>query len=81
MTLLDASINSYLRVLSFPDHDERELSDLESRLIHLGFHYGETVRITKKAPVFKEPLLVEVRGRMIAMSRDEASLIQVEVLP
>lgn len=81
MTLADAALHSRLKVLSFPDKDLEELSDMESRLIHLGFHHGGIVKVVKKAPLFKEPYLVEVRGRMIAMTRDEALLISVEVLP
>jgi Fe2+ transport system protein FeoA len=48
--------------------------------MHLGFFYGETIRIVKKAPLFNEPFLVEVRGRMVALSKNEALLVQVEVL-
>lgn len=80
MTLVEAALNSRLRVVSFPDENTAELSDLESRLIHLGFHFGEVVRVMKRAPLFQEPLLVEVRGRMVAMSKEEASMVQVEVI-
>lgn len=68
-----------LIVRSFPVHETRDFSDIESRLMHLGFIDGETIRVTKKAPLFKEPLLVEVRGRSVALSFSEAELIQVEV--
>lgn len=47
--------------------------------MHLGIMDGETIRIVKKAPLFKEPLLIEVRGRSVALSFDEAALVQVEV--
>lgn len=81
MTLIDATLNSRLKVTSFPDQDLNELNDLQSKLIHLGFHHGEVVRVLKKAPLFGEPILVEVRGRMVAMSRSEAECVTVEVLP
>ena len=68
-----------LVVRSFPIHEEKEISDIESRLMHLGFIHGEVIRVTRKAPLFKEPILVEVRGRMVALSADEANLIKVEV--
>jgi Fe2+ transport system protein FeoA len=80
MNLSNATLLVKLRVLSFPDQDLRELCDLESRLIHLGFHHGGVVRVMKKAPLFNEPLLVEVRGRLVAMSRAEADLIIVEAM-
>ncbi len=73
-------MNANLVVRSFHTDEERELSDLESRLMHLGFLHGEVIRVTRKAPLFKEPLLVEVRGRSVALSFDEASLVTVEVL-
>lgn len=80
MTLNQAPLNAQLIVRSFSHHDEREFSDIESRLMHLGFIAGELIKITKKAPLFKEPLLVEVRGRMIALSASEASMVDVEVV-
>ncbi len=73
-------MNANLVVRSFHTDEERELSDLESRLMHLGFLHGEVIRVTRKAPLFKEPLLVEVRGRSVALSFDEASLVTVEVV-
>lgn len=72
-------MNTKLVVRSFTIHEERELSDIESRLMHLGFLDGEIIRITRKAPLFQEPLLVEVRGRSVALSFDEAGLVLVEV--
>lgn len=73
-------MNTKLVVRSFTIHDVKEFSDIESRLMHLGFMDGEIIRITRKAPLFKEPLLVEVRGRSVALTYQEASLVSVEVL-
>lgn len=72
-------MNKKLKVRSFSIQELREFSDIESRLMHLGFLDGEIIKITRKAPLFKEPLLVEVRGRSIALSFDEAELVSVEV--
>ncbi len=80
MTIDQAPLNQKLTVLSFSLEDERELSDIESRLMHLGFFHGEAIRILKKAPLFNEPFLVEVRGRMVALSQVEAALVKVKVL-
>jgi Fe2+ transport system protein FeoA len=79
MTINQAPLNTKLIVKSFMPQDVGEFSDLESRLMHLGFIAGEEIRITRKAPLFKEPLLVEVRGRAVAMTFDEAGLVSVEV--
>lgn len=80
MTINQAPLNTRLVVRSFSIHDEGEFSDIESRLMHLGFMDGEVIRVTRKAPLFREPLLVEVRGRLIALSREEAALVSVEVI-
>lgn len=80
MTIDLAPLNQKLRVRSFGPHEGKDLSDLESRLMHLGFFEGEIIRIMKRAPLFQEPFLVEVRGRMVALSRAEARLVLVEAL-
>lgn len=80
MTIKEAPLNIRLIVRSFSIHDEREFSDIESRLMHLGFMDGEVIKVTRKAPLFQEPLLVEVRGRLVALTADEARLVSVEVL-
>lgn len=79
MTINQAPMNTRLTVRSFSNHEARDFSDIESRLMHLGFIDGELIKITRKAPIFKEPLLVEVRGRSIALSFSEAEMISVEV--
>ncbi len=79
MTINQAPMNTKLIVRSFPIQEVREFSDIESRLMHLGFLDGESIKVTKKAAFFKEPLLVEVRGRSVALSFSEAELVSVEV--
>jgi ferrous iron transport protein A len=79
MTINQAPLKTILTVRSFATDESRDFSDIESRLMHLGFIDGETIRVVKKAPLFKEPLLVEVRGRSVALSFDEAELVLVEV--
>jgi Fe2+ transport system protein FeoA len=80
MTLNEAALNQRLKVLSFSDEEQLELNDLESRLIHLGFHFGSMISIVRRAPLFQEPLLVEVRGRLVAMTLSESQLIKVEAV-
>ena len=79
MTINQAPMNTKLIVRSFPIQEVREFSDIESRLMHLGFLDGEPIKVVKKAALFKEPLLVEVRGRSVALSFSEAELVLVEV--
>lgn len=79
MTISDAPLHAKLKVTSFHSDDHVFLNDLESRLMLLGFIHGEIITIKKKAPIFKEPLLVEVRGRMVALTKSEAQLVDVEV--
>ena len=80
MTINQAPLKKKLLVKSFPDHETKELSGIESRLMHLGFISGQEIKVTKKAAFFQEPLLVEVRGRSVALTAQEASLVEVEVI-
>lgn len=79
MTINQAPMHVNLKVSSFSVHETRELSDIESRLMHLGFIQGAHIKIKKRAPLFGEPFLIEVRGRLVAMSLSEALLVEVEV--
>lgn len=79
MTINHAPMNTKLIVRSFHIQEVRDFSDIESRLMHLGFLDGEIIKVVKKAAFFKEPLLVEVRGRSVALSFSEAELVNVEV--
>jgi Fe2+ transport system protein FeoA len=79
ITINEAPLNKNLVVRSFRPGEDRKFSEIESRLMLLGFLEGELVKIIKKAPVFKSPFLVEVRGRQIALSKDEAKMVKVEV--
>jgi len=79
ITIKEAPLNRKLVVRSFSVDEERTFTDIESRLMHLGFFDGQIVKVTKKAPLFNEPLLVEVRGRLVALSSEEASLVCVVV--
>jgi len=80
MRINQAPVNKKLRVQSFQSDEFREFSDVESRLMHLGFMAGELVRVARKAPLFEGPFLVEVRGRYVALTSEEAGLVLVEVI-
>ena len=49
-----------------------------TRMMQLGFISGEDLTLIRRAPLFGEPLLVEVRGSQFAISRAEAELIEIE---
>ena len=51
-------------------------SDFTSRLREIGFTKGEELRLVGIAP-FGEPLLVELRGAIVALRKKEAQCIQV----
>jgi len=57
------------------------LSDVESRLMHLGFIEGAKIVVKRKSPLLNGPLLVEVRGRVVALTHSEAELVRVELCP
>ena len=77
MKINQAPLFKKMTVRSFELSEARELSDAESRLMHLGFIHGATVELKKKAPFFEGPYLVEVRGRLVALTKDEAELVSV----
>lgn len=57
---------------------EKTQQDLFAKLTHFGFFPGARVCINQLAPIFKDPLLVEVEGSTVAISRAYARLIQIE---
>ncbi len=62
---------------------EVDLKDLDensiSKLLHFGFVEGERIKLITKVPIFKEPLLVEIRGSQIALTKREARLITIRI--
>jgi Fe2+ transport system protein FeoA len=49
--------------------------EIADRLRELGFTTGEVIRIVGRAPL-GEPLMVEVRGAIVALRNSEAACIQ-----
>ncbi len=72
MTLLEAPHIQWLRVSGLDD------SALRARLAQHGLFTGDRVRVLRVAPL-DGPLLVEVNGRELALGRDIASKVSVEV--
>jgi len=65
-----------------PIHFQGKIKDLmgdqeiANRLRELGFTTGENIRLIGAAPL-GEPLMVEVRGAIVALRKIEASCIQI----
>ena len=70
--LAEASLNRWVRIghLDGPHEDC-------SRLIDMGFTPGEEVMVTHTAP-FGDPIVVRVRGALLALRKREAAWIFVE---
>lgn len=77
MTLDLAPLNKKLIICGVRP-EQMELGPVESRLMHLGFIKNEPVILIQKAPYFQIPILVEIKGRRIALSLEEAKRVQVE---
>lgn len=79
MTLHSAPLSKSLTVTSFSEDHTCDISDIESRLMHFGFIYGAEVIIKKRSFLSTGPILVEVRGRLIALTQAEADLVKVSL--
>lgn len=79
VALSDLQVGSEGRVFSVTQKSGFEECMIIKRFMRMGFLRGELVKIIQKAPLFQTPILVEVRGSRIALSADEARLVQIEV--
>lgn len=79
LTINEAPSSQKLKVKSFEITQTGEVSDIESRLMHLGFIFGEIITIKTRVSLLRGPVLVEVRGRLVALSASEAKLVKVEI--
>ncbi|MGY8985862.1 MAG: FeoA family protein [Sphingomonadales bacterium] len=52
--------------------------DLCSRLIEIGFDEGARIEVLHESPISKNPMAIEVNGRIIAIRRIEAEAIEVK---
>lgn len=55
-------------------HLEQEFS---GRLVQLGFYEGTLVMLKRKAPIFGDPMLFQVGESQIALTKSEASVVEV----
>jgi ferrous iron transport protein A len=50
----------------------------QTRLLEMGFIEGSRIEIMHEAPWGKDPIIVRVRGALIALRRQEADAVRVE---
>ncbi|MBY0471838.1 ferrous iron transport protein A [bacterium] len=54
-------------------------SEFSRRLLEMGLIEGSTVEIVHEAPFGGDPIALRVRGSLVALRRNEANRIEVEV--
>ena len=54
-------------------------TDLERRLLRLGFAEGAEIEVLHEGPVGRDPMAVKVDGVLIALRRKEADMILVDL--
>lgn len=69
-TLIDSPLNQPQRIT-----DLKGDKVIVSRLREIGFVRGEEVQVRGRAP-FGEPILVEIRGAVVALRKTEALCVQ-----
>lgn len=74
MTLNDLEVNQTAKIKQIKGNGLAR-----RRLLDLGIHVGETVRMIRSAPL-KDPLEIALRNGHITIRRSEASLIEIEPL-
>ncbi len=73
MKLIDVEDNTQVEIISF-----RGGKGISSKLRQLGLMPGDRISISRRAP-FNGPILVEARGRSVAIGRGVAGKIEVRL--
>lgn len=74
MTLNELRVNEVARIVSVVE------DSLTLKLLEMGFIPGETV-VVEHSSIGDDPIAVRISGYLIALRKDEASLICVEKTP
>lgn len=77
MKMGELSAGAVARILSVGSSEDN--AGLMSRLLEMGFLEGARVEILHEAPFSKDPIAIRVRGGVIALRRNEANLIEVQL--
>jgi len=75
MTLEELKRNVPARIIGFNTPDD----DLETRIREIGFAETDTVEILHVGLFGRNPMTVKLNGAMIALRRNEAAAIDIEV--
>ena len=51
---------------------------IKSRFYKLGILPGATVKLKRRAPIFRDPLLIQVDESQVALSKQEASYVIIQ---
>jgi ferrous iron transport protein A len=54
--------------------------EMNARFLAMGLLEGNLIEVLHEAPFGKDPIAVRVRGALIALRRNEANFIEVEVI-
>ena len=74
MTLDKAKLNRNYKISAIKIDDVL----VQTRCFQFGMNLGATIKVKRRAPIFKDPLLIEVDGCQVAISKDHAIAIEVE---
>lgn len=78
MNLLESLPGKHYEIISLKLSEVEDAREI--RLRQLGFVPMMKFFYKLRAPIIKNPILVEIRGMKIALSKDEASLVEVRQL-
>jgi ferrous iron transport protein A len=60
--------------------ENAERDEIARRLLEMGLLEGSRVELVHEAPFGGDPVAVRVRGALLALRRNEANLVEVEVI-
>ncbi len=76
VNLSEVKVKNWYQIKEISDGDE----DLKYRFLKLGIFPGARVMLKRKAPIFKDPLLIQVEESQFAITVSEAKNLEVEEL-
>lgn len=68
------------RTIAGSSPEKTKAERMTERLLEIGLVEGSEVEICHEAPFGKDPIAVKVRGALIGLRRNEAELVEVEIL-
>ncbi len=75
-TLDQLGIGTHARIMGFTDSE----TNFRRKLLALGVMPGAQIEVRRYAPL-GDPIQIQLRGASISLRKQEASIIQVEVMP